>query len=71
MDRPGKRGEELSWFRKIFGLPQSTPTVKPGNQPTEPGQFSTSFDRNNPTLLQQLQEATRYRTRYAAVVGIT
>jgi soluble lytic murein transglycosylase-like protein len=58
MDRPGKRGEEISWFRKIFGIPQPTPTVKPG---TQPGQFPTSFDRNHPTLLQQLQEATRYR----------
>lgn len=61
MDRPGKRGEEISWFRKIFGFPQPTPIVKPGTQPTEPGRFLTSFDRNHPTLLQQLQEATRYR----------
>jgi soluble lytic murein transglycosylase-like protein len=61
MDRPGKRGEEISWFRKVFGFPQPTPMVKPGTQPDELGQFPTSFDRNYPTLLQQLQAATRYR----------
>jgi len=59
MDRPGRRNAGLSWFQRLFGKkpPSPEPPVTPKPQP---GKFSSTYDRNNPTMLKQLSEAKKY-----------
>jgi hypothetical protein len=72
MERPIQRG--LSWFQRLFGilLPQEKneeppPPPKPDPQPVVPTPIpapfhpGTTLDKNDPTMLKQLQEAYRYR----------
>jgi hypothetical protein len=65
MERPGRKSATLSWFRRLFGLPQPqppTPEPPPEEQPLyQPGHFPTTFKANNPTMLTQLREASKYR----------
>jgi hypothetical protein len=62
MERPGRRGSVFNWFRKLFGKePPPPPQPKPQSMPYQPGRFNTTYDRNNSTMLKQLQEAAKYR----------
>jgi len=62
MERPGRRGSVFNWFRKLFGRePPPPPQPKPRSMPQQPGRFNTTYDRNNTTMLKQLEEVAKYR----------
>jgi len=65
MERPGKRGSMFSWFQRMFGEeppppPEPPPPVTPEPTP-KPGNFETTYDRYNQTMLRQQREAKQYR----------
>jgi hypothetical protein len=76
MDRPGKKASTLSWLMKLFGVeppaagesskPRLAPEVSltppaPNDSPLPPGRFRTTYERDDATLLRQLQQVNVYR----------
>jgi len=72
MDRPGQDSSRYSWFFRIFGKPGPGPAPVPVTTvpvPTKPEKvvipsvenFSTTFSKNNSTMLEQLNEARKYQ----------
>ncbi|OQW90665.1 MAG: hypothetical protein BWK79_19170 [Beggiatoa sp. IS2] len=62
MDKPG--APFFNFFRKLFDPRKSPPPPAPISQPTVPTPSppaGTSYQRDNQTLLKQLQEANKYR----------
>ncbi len=70
MEKP--RTSQLSWWERLFGggsTPQPTPTpppiINPGTDSTSViitgRRFSTSYAKNNSTMLAQLEEAHKYK----------
>jgi len=60
MNKPG--AFFFNFFRTLFGRREAPPPSPPPVSNTQYGSIPTQFDRNNPSLLEQLQEANRYRS---------